>query len=179
MLAKRIIPCLDVAEGKVVKGVNFLNVREVGDPVDCAMAYDRQGADEITFLDIMASHEGRGTMLDVVRRTAERVFVPLTVGGGIRTADDFRDLLRAGIGQFSRVKGPRAAVQGGRPVRQPVRGAGDRRQTQPGGRLCRHDSWRPGGTGPECGRLGDRGGTTGRRRDFAQFHGRGRHEKRL
>ncbi len=101
MLAKRIIPCLDVRDGKVVKGVNFVGIREVGDPVECAIEYDRQGADEITFLDITATHEGRGTMLDVVRRTAENVFVPLTVGGGIRTVDDFRELLRAGADKVS------------------------------------------------------------------------------
>ncbi|MCI8623338.1 MAG: imidazole glycerol phosphate synthase subunit HisF [Provencibacterium sp.] len=101
MLAKRIIPCLDVRDGRVVKGVNFVGIRDVGDPVECAMAYDRQGADEITFLDITATHEGRGTMLDVVRRTAQNVFVPLTVGGGIRGIDDFRDLLRAGADKVS------------------------------------------------------------------------------
>lgn len=94
MLAKRIIPCLDVRDGKVVKGINFVGIKEVGDPVELAKQYS--GADEIVFLDITASHEGRATMLDVVRRTAEVVFVPLTVGGGIRTIDDVRDTLRAG-----------------------------------------------------------------------------------
>ena len=101
MLAKRIIPCLDVREGKVVKGINFVGIKEVGDPVECAAEYDAQGADEIVFLDITASHEGRGTMLDVVRRTAQKVFVPLTVGGGIRTIEDFRDTLRAGADKVS------------------------------------------------------------------------------
>lgn len=101
MLAKRIIPCLDVRDGKVVKGINFVRIKEVGDPVECAAEYDRQGADEIVFLDITASNEGRGTMLDVVRRTAQKVFVPLTVGGGIRTIDDFRDTLRAGADKVS------------------------------------------------------------------------------
>lgn len=101
MLAKRIIPCLDVRDGKVVKGINFVGIKEVGDPVECAAEYDAQGADEIVFLDITASHEGRGTMLDVVRRTAKKVFVPLTVGGGIRTIDDFRDTLRAGADKVS------------------------------------------------------------------------------
>jgi len=101
MLAKRIIPCLDVRDGKVVKGVNFVGIKEVGDPVECAMAYDAQGADEIVFLDITATHEGRGTMVDVVRRTAEKVFVPLTVGGGIRTVEDFRELLLAGADKVS------------------------------------------------------------------------------
>ena len=101
MLAKRIIPCLDVRDGRVVKGINFVGIKEVGDPVECAIAYDRQGADEITFLDITASHEGRGTMTDVVRRTAKNVFVPLTVGGGIRSVEDMRELLRAGADKIS------------------------------------------------------------------------------
>ena len=101
MLAKRIIPCLDVRDGKVVKGINFVGIKEVGDPVDCAIEYDRQGADEITFLDITATHEGRSTMIDVVRETARNVFVPLTVGGGIRSVDDFRALLRAGADKIS------------------------------------------------------------------------------
>lgn len=96
MLAKRIIPCLDVRDGKVVKGVNFVGIKEVGDPVELAKQYSDANADEIVFLDITASHEGRSTMLDVVCRTAEVVFVPLTVGGGIRTIDDVRDTLRAG-----------------------------------------------------------------------------------
>ncbi|MDO5558578.1 MAG: imidazole glycerol phosphate synthase subunit HisF [Oscillospiraceae bacterium] len=101
MLAKRIIPCLDVRNGKVVKGVNFLGVKDVGDPVEYAQEYNRQGADELVFYDITASHEGRGVMLDVVRRTAQKVFVPLTVGGGISTIDDFRDTLRAGADKVS------------------------------------------------------------------------------
>lgn len=101
MLAKRIIPCLDVRDGKVVKGVNFVGIREVGDPVECAIEYDRQGADEICFLDITATHEGRKTMTDVVRKTARHVFVPLTVGGGIRTVEDFREILRAGADKVS------------------------------------------------------------------------------
>lgn len=101
MLAKRIIPCLDVRDGKVVKGVNFVGIREVGDPVECAVEYDRQGADEICFLDITATHEGRSTMIDVVRKTAEHVFVPLTVGGGIRSVEDFREILRAGADKIS------------------------------------------------------------------------------
>lgn len=101
MLAKRIIPCLDVRDGKVVKGVNFVGIREVGDPVECAMEYDRQGADEICFLDITATYEGRRTMVNVVRKTAEHVFVPLTVGGGIRSVEDFREILRAGADKVS------------------------------------------------------------------------------
>lgn len=101
MLAKRIIPCLDVKEGKVVKGVNFLDIIDVGDPVECAIEYNRQGADELVFLDITATTENRGTMIDVVRKTAENVFIPLTVGGGIRTVDDFRSMLRAGADKVS------------------------------------------------------------------------------
>lgn len=92
----RVIPCLDVADGRVVKGVNFVDLRDAGDPVEQARAYDAAGADELCFLDISASHEGRGTLLDIVRRTAEVCFMPLTVGGGVRTADDARALLLAG-----------------------------------------------------------------------------------
>jgi imidazole glycerol-phosphate synthase subunit HisF len=96
MLAKRIIPCLDVKDGRVVKGVNFVNLRDAGDPVEIASAYEIEGADELTFLDITASHEKRDIILDVVTRTAEKVFMPLTVGGGVRTLDDIRNLLKAG-----------------------------------------------------------------------------------
>lgn len=101
MLAKRIIPCLDVKEGRVVKGVRFLDLRDAGDPVEAARAYDAQGADELVFLDITASHEERDIMLDVVRRTAEGIYMPLTVGGGIRSVDDVRRLLRAGADKVS------------------------------------------------------------------------------
>jgi cyclase len=100
-LAKRIIPCLDVDRGRVVKGINFIGIKEVGDPVECAQLYNKQGADEIVFLDITATNEERGTMADVVSRTAKKVFVPLTVGGGIRTIDDFRKILRAGADKVS------------------------------------------------------------------------------
>ena len=96
MLVKRIIPCLDVKDGRVVKGVNFVNLRDAGDPVEVATAYEKEGADELTFLDITASHEKRDIILDVVARTAEKVFMPLTVGGGVRTLDDIRNLLKAG-----------------------------------------------------------------------------------
>lgn len=101
MLAKRIIPCLDVRDGRVVKGVNFVNIRDAGDPVELARYYSDQGADEIVFLDITATSDGRATVADVVERTAEQVFVPLTVGGGIRTLEDFRQLLRAGADKIS------------------------------------------------------------------------------
>lgn len=96
MLTKRIIPCLDVTDGRVVKGTNFVDLRDAGDPVECAVEYNRQGADELVFLDITASSDGRGTMVDVVRRTAERCFMPVTVGGGIRTVEDMREMLLAG-----------------------------------------------------------------------------------
>ncbi len=101
MLAKRIIPCLDVRDGRVVKGVNFVNIRDAGDPVELAAYYSDQGADEIVFLDITATSDARDTVADVVERTAARVFVPLTVGGGIRTLDDFQRLLRAGADKIS------------------------------------------------------------------------------
>jgi len=96
MLAKRIIPCLDVKDGRVVKGVNFVNLRDAGDPVEVAAAYEKEGADELTFLDITASHEKRNIILDIVARTAEKVFMPLTVGGGVRDLDDIRTLLNSG-----------------------------------------------------------------------------------
>lgn len=101
MLNKRIIPCLDVKDGKVVKGINFVGIKDVGDPVECAEMYSRQGADEIVFLDITATHEHRKTMADVVRKAAQKVFVPLTVGGGISTVEDFALLLRAGADKVS------------------------------------------------------------------------------
>jgi cyclase len=101
MLARRIIPCLDVDAGRVVKGVRFVDIRDAGDPVEMAAVYDREGADELVFLDITASFEQRDTMIDVVRRTAEQVFIPLTVGGGVRTVDDVRNLLRAGADKVS------------------------------------------------------------------------------
>ncbi len=101
MLAKRIIPCLDVTRGRVVKGTNFVNLRDAGDPVECAIAYDRQQADELVFLDITASSDGRDTMVDVVRRTAAQCFMPLTVGGGIRTVEDMHRMLMAGADKVS------------------------------------------------------------------------------
>ena len=101
MLAKRVIPCLDVKDGRVVKGVRFVDLRDAGDPVEAALAYDAQGADELVFLDITASHENRDIMLEVVRRTAEGIYMPLTVGGGIRSIEDVRRLLRAGADKVS------------------------------------------------------------------------------
>jgi cyclase len=101
MLKSRVIPCLDVKDGRVVKGINFVDLRDAGDPVECAIAYDAAGADELCFLDITASHEDRGILLDVVQRTAEACFMPLTVGGGVRTLDDIRLLLLAGADKVS------------------------------------------------------------------------------
>lgn len=116
MLAKRIIPCLDIKDGRVVKGVNFVDLRDAGDPVEHAAVYDQEGADELTLLDITASHEGRNTMLDVVRRVAENVFIPFCVGGGIRTIEDIRTTLRAGADKVSinsaAVKNPAIITEG-------------------------------------------------------------------
>ncbi len=96
MFTKRIIPCLDVKDGRVVKGINFVNLADAGDPVECAAVYDKAGADELVFLDITASSDGRKTTVDMARRVAEQVFIPFTIGGGIRTVDDFKEMLRAG-----------------------------------------------------------------------------------
>ena len=116
MLTKRIIPCLDVTDGRVVKGTKFLNLRDAGDPVECAMVYNDQGADELVFLDITASSDGRDTMVDVVRRTVEHCFMPVTVGGGIRTVDDMRQMLLAGADKVgvntAAVKNPEVISQG-------------------------------------------------------------------
>ena len=101
MYAKRIIPCLDVKNGRVVKGVSFVNLRDAGDPVQCAVEYDKKGADELVLLDITATNDGRGTMLDIVSRVANSIFIPFTVGGGIRSTDDFKELLRAGADKIS------------------------------------------------------------------------------
>ncbi|RME70504.1 MAG: imidazole glycerol phosphate synthase subunit HisF, partial [Chloroflexi bacterium] len=101
MLAKRIIPCLDVKEGRTVKGINFVNLRDAGDPVEQAQIYDREGADELVFLDITASHEGRGLMIDIARRVAETVFIPFTVGGGIRTVEDMHAIISTGADKVS------------------------------------------------------------------------------
>ncbi len=118
MLAKRVIPCLDVDRGRVVKGTHFVNLRDAGDPVEVAARYEQEGADELVFLDITASHEGRAIMLDVVRRTADVVFMPLTVGGGVRTLEDIRQLLSAGCDKVSINS---AAVRNPELVRQAAR----------------------------------------------------------
>lgn len=116
MLAKRIIPCLDVKDGRVVKGVNFVNLRDAGDPVELAAVYDREGADELVFLDISASVEGRATMIEVVKKTAEEITIPFTVGGGISSTDDMKRLLRAGADKIgintAAIKNPRLIEEG-------------------------------------------------------------------
>jgi imidazole glycerol-phosphate synthase subunit HisF len=128
MLKTRIIPCLDVADGRVVKGVNFVNLIDAGDPVEAARAYDAAGADELCFLDIHATHENRGTMFDLVTRTAEQCFMPLTVGGGVRTPEDVRALLLAGRTRCRSTPPPWPTPmwsRGRRPLRQPVHRRGD------------------------------------------------------
>ena len=151
MLKARVIPCLDVKDGRVVKGVNFVNLRDAGDPVDCAIAYDAAGADELCFLDITASHEDRGILLDVVQRTAEACFMPLTVGGGVRTVDDIRMLLLAGADKVSIMT---AAVHERAFVRQAAEKFGsqcivvaiDAKQTAPGNwEIFTHGGRRPTG----------------------------------
>ena len=178
MLAKRIIPCLDVDRGRVVKGTNFVNLRDAGDPVEVAARYEQEGADELVFLDITASHEGRDIMLDVVRRTAEQVFMPLTVGGGIRTLDDIRALLSAGSDKVSINS---AACRDPSFVSQAARRFGsqcivvniDPKRVRQDGR----EVWEVhinGGripTGSGGGRLGPRGGATGGRGDRVDQHG--------
>ena len=138
MLTKRIIPCLDVKDGRVVKGVSFVNLRDAGDPVEVATVYDREGADELCFLDITASHENRKTIIDVVEQTAARVFMPVTVGGGVRTLDDIRNLLNAGADKVSintaAVSGRSLSRGGRRAVRDAVHRRGDRCQAGSGRR---------------------------------------------
>ena len=162
MLAKRIIPCLDVRDGRVVKGVNFVNIRDAGDPVELAKYYSDAGADEIVFLDITATSDNRNTVADVVERTAEQVFVPLTVGGGIRTLEDFQLLLRAGgaVRLSVRGAGHRRPQQGGRHL-----GGGNRRRPQP------HRAGRSG--------VGQRGPAAGCGGDSPHLHGCRRHQGRL
>ena len=132
MIVARVIPCLDVTGGRVVKGTNFVDLRDAGDPVELAARYDAEGADELVFLDITASSDERDTMVDVVYRTAEEVFIPFTVGGGIRTAEDARRMLRAGADKVSvntaAVERPQLIAEIADRVRRPVRGVRDRRQ---------------------------------------------------
>jgi cyclase len=132
MLKMRVIPCLDVKDGRVVKGVNFVDLTDAGDPVEQARIYDREGADELCFLDITASNENRDTIYDVVRRTADQCFMPLTVGGGVRTVEDIRKLLLAGTDKVSintaAVIRPDFRARGGREIRQPMHRLRDRRE---------------------------------------------------
>jgi cyclase len=162
MLAKRIIPCLDVKDGRVVKGTNFIHLRDAGDPVENARVYDEQGADELTFLDITASHERRKILLEVVRRTAEEVFIPLTVGGGIRTLEDIRELLQAGADKVSLNT---AAVQKPDLVREASEKFGSqcivvaidaKRRPAEGGLWARAEEIARGGKGDELAALGNR-----------------------
>ncbi len=174
----RVIPCLDVRDGRVVKGVNFVDLRDAGDPVEQAQAYDAAGADELCFLDISASHEGRGTLLDVVRRTAEVCFMPLTVGGGVRTVEDARALLLAGA---DKVAVNSAAVARPEVVSEIAEKLGsqcvvasvDARKTGDG--LGNLHPWRAQGDRDRRGGARDPAGRTGRGRTAGHLDGRRRH----
>ena len=169
MLKVRIIPCLDVKDGRVVKGVQFVDLRDAGDPVEQARIYDAAGADELTFLDITASHENRDTILDVVARTAEQCFMPLTVGGGVRAVEDIRRLLLAGADKVSinsaAVARPDFVARGCREIRRPVHRGGDRRPPDRARQMGGLHPWRPQGHRARCRRLGaphDRAGAPAR-----------------
>ena len=183
MFKVRVIPCLDVKDGRVVKGVNFVNLRDAGDPVAASIAYDEAGADELTFLDITASHENRGIMLDVVRRTAEACFMPLTVGGGVRSIDDIRALLTSGA---DKVSINTAAVTRRAFVKEAAEKFGDqcivvaidaKKVSQPGEArpLGHFHPWRPQSDRHRRRRLCPRGGGARRRRDLAHLDGSRRH----
>ena len=184
MFKVRVIPCLDVKDGRVVKGVNFVDLRDAGDPVEAAIAYDAAGADELCFLDITASHENRDTILDVVTRTAEACFMPLTVGGGVRTVEDIRKLLPRGADKVSintaAVARPRLRQGGGGEIRRPVHRRRDRRQegVEAGraGPLGNLHPWRPQADRARRGRLRARGGRARRRRNPAHLDGPRRHQ---
>ncbi len=186
MLAKRVIPCLDVDRGRVVKGTNFVNLRDAGDPVAVAARYEAEGADELVFLDITASHEGRDIMLDVVRRTAEMVFMPLCVGGGIRTLEHIRDLLLAGCDKVSINS---AAPADPEFVRRAAQRFGsqcivvniDPKRVQKDGREIWEVHTHGGrkGTGLEAVAWARRSRTVGSRRDRADQHGCRRHQEWL
>ena len=180
MYAKRIIPCLDVNNGRVVKGTNFVNLRDAGDPVEAAKAYDAQGADELVFLDITASAQARNIILDMVAQVADSIFIPFTVGGGIRTVDDFNALLRAGgIRQFSGDPEPFPDPGGGGKIWKPVRGVRNRCKAPSGRRLDGLFKRRPGRYGSGCRRMGETGSRSGGGGDFAHQHGLRRRQKRL
>ncbi len=182
-LAVRVIPCLDVDGGRVVKGVNFQNLRDAGDPVEMAKVYDAEGADELTFLDITASSGNRETTYDVVRRTAEQVFIPLTVGGGVRTAEDVDKLLRAGA---DKVGVNTAAIARPDLIREIAERFGrqvlvlsvDARRTEGGTfEVTTHGGRK--GTGIDAVEWAHRAAELGRGRDPAELHGRRRHQGRL
>jgi cyclase len=183
MLAKRIIPCLDVSAGRVVKGVNFVELRDAGDPVEVARRYDEQGADEITFLDITASSDDRNIILHVVEQVAEQVFIPLTVGGGVRTVDDVRRLLNAGADKVSintaAVNNPQLVAEAaGKVGSQCIVVAIDAKQVAPG----KWEVFTHGGrnrTGLDAVEWAQRIAVPRRRRDPAHQHGPGRHQERL
>ena len=187
MFKVRVIPCLDVKDGRVVKGVNFVNLRDAGDPVEAAIAYDAAGADELCFLDITASHENRGTILDVVRRTAEACFMPLTVGGGVRTIEDIRALLASGADKVSintAAVNRRALRQGGGgEIRRPVHRGRHRRQegvaTGREAALGNLHPWRAQADRHRRGRIRQGSGGARRRRNPAHLHGPRRHQARL
>ena len=184
MLKVRVIPCLDVKDGRVVKGVNFVDLRDAGDPVEAARAYDAAGADELCFLDIAASHENRGTLLDLARRTAEQCFMPLTVGGGVRTPEDVRALLLAGADKVS--FNTAAVADPGRGLAPPPRSSAASaswwRSTpgrSPPGRweIFTHGGTRP--TGIDAVAFAREMAAARRRRDPADLHGPRRHQGRL
>ncbi len=187
MFKVRVIPCLDVKDGRVVKGVNFVDLRDAGDPVEAAIAYDAAGADELCFLDITASHENRDTILDVVTRTAEACFMPLTVGGGVRTVEDIRKLLhvrrRQGVDQHRGGEPARLRQGGGGEVRRPVHRGGDRRQEGvEAGRADRWEIFTHGGrnpTGLDAVDYAREVVRARRRRDPAHLDGPRRHQGRL
>ena len=151
MITKRIIPCLDVRNGRVVKGTNFEGIRDVADPVEMARMYNAAGADELVFYDITASFEGRALFTDILTRVASEIFIPLTVGGGINTLEDFDRVLKCGQRQLGRAAGPRPHPGGGPEIRRPVRGAlGGREAGErpvPGVRQGRARGYRPGRAG--------------------------------
>lgn len=197
MLAKRIIPCLDVTGGRVVKGVNFLELRDAGDPVEIAARYNAQGADELTFLDITATSDGRDLILPIIEAVASQVFIPLTVGGGVRTVDDVRRLLNAGADKTSfnsaAISNPDTinacsdkygaqcivvAIDAKRRTPEDEQRIGPAGTPMGPGLGC-VQPWRSQECGPRCGALGRRNGQARRRRNPADQHGQGRHQERL
>ena len=188
---KRVIPCLDVDAGRVVKGVEFVDIRDAGDPVELAAHYDREGADELVFLDITATHEKRDTIARLARSTADEVFVPFTIGGGIRSVADAQAVLDAGADKVSvnsaALERPELIDELGGRVRRAVRRARDRRQGPSARRgsaagLAGWEAYLAGGrtpTGPRRGRVGARGRGARRRGDTADEHGPRRHKRRL